>query len=284
MTTQTYSSRALIEVAGPQAQPSGFGLYSAATVIDAVDTKIREGIRFIDEIAGGAAAFALNCPPSFAIATDDLNQAGRLWVEAPAFGVSAGVKVDHLEGLGTDELVKLARTRLSLQESQAAEAAFWTGKDAAGAVTNAPSLVSAATTVLGGGAVSLATGLGLLEEWIGQQGGSVGVIHGARHLLGTLNSLHVRSDGGKLRTLTGTPVALGTGYTGSSPAGVARTAGTSWLYVTGPVLAMRAPVTDVPNDPRLATDRTSGLTKVAAVRFLSIAHAVGAAAVQINLA
>lgn len=272
----TFLNEPLVEVSGPAAQPSGFGLYSAAAVLDA---KIRHGVRFLDEIAGAASSFAIDCPPTFSLATDSLDEE-RLWVEAPAFGISAGVGADHPLGLGVAEMQALARTRLALQESSSVEAAFWTGKDAAGNPTGAPALAAAqqlATTP-----VSLGVGLGMLEEWIGGATGALGTIHAARHLIGSLTSLHVRRDGAKLRTLVDTFVAAGTGYDGTGPDGT-RAAGTSWLYATGPVQVLRSPVLDLPSDPRLGMDRATDHTKIHAVRNVAVGYTVGAVAVPVTL-
>lgn len=272
---QTFLNAPLLEVAGPTAQPSGFGLYAAAAVIDS--SNVREGVRWLDNLSVGAASFHVDCPPTFQLASDG----APLWVEAPAFGVSAGVAVDHPLGLGIAELADLARAGLALQESSAVEAAYWTGKAADGTATAAPALATGATT-LTTAAVSLGYGLGLLEEWIGQHTGAQGVVHAPRHLVGSLTSLQVRRDGGKLRTLVDTPVAAGTGYPGTGPDG-SRAAGTTWLYATGPVQAIRGPVQDWPADPRMAMDRATDHTAVHATRLVSVGHAVGVAAVQITL-
>ena len=50
------------------------------------------------------------------------------------------------------------------------------------------------------------------------------------------------SPTGPLRTLAGNLVVPGVGYTGSSPAGAAPAAGTSWIYATGAVFGFRSAV------------------------------------------
>lgn len=272
--SQTFLDAPLGEVTGPAGQPAGFGLYSVAPPIDAT---LRYGVRFLDEVASTASSFPIDCPPTWELATDGPPS----WVEAPVFGVSAGLGVDHILGLGVDELRKLARTRLALQESAAVESVYWTGKTAGGDDAGVPSLAGTAET-LSASAVSLAVGLGLLEEWIGAHTGALGVIHAARHTVGTLLAAGVHRDGARLRTLVDTPVAVGTGYPGTGPAGT-RTAGTSWLYATGPVQVMRDGVLDLPTDPRVAVDRAVGAVAIHAVRYVSVAHTVGAAAVPITL-
>lgn len=352
---QTFLNAPLVEVAGPTPQPAGFGLYSVAPIIDAGDTGVREGVRWLDNISGSTASFAVVANNRTALAADGAPP----WVEVPAFGVSAGIGVDHPLGLGVEELRALVRTRLALQESQSVEAAYWTGKDSHGTATGSASLAgttsraltdvattassttissatgftsadrgaavtggsipagaiitsvpSATTAVLSaaptataaavsvtvarpnagvlnptpGAAVSFAQGLGLLEQWVGSANGAVGIIHAPRTVLGTMTGLHVRSDGGKLRTLVGTLVAAGTGYTGCGPSGAAPATGTTWLYATGPAQVLRSPVLDLPADPRLAVDRSSDATKILAERYVAVGHDVGAAAVLVNLA
>jgi hypothetical protein len=267
----------LLEVTGPAGQPSGYGLYSVTPPTDATDVHARGGVRWLDEVGGTAAAFAIDCPPTFTLPTEG----EPVWVESPAFGVAAGLALEHPLGVGLAQVQRLARTRLGLQESFAVERAYWTGV-AGGDPTGAPHLAAATgAQVLSATPVSVARGLGMLEEAIGLFTGAIGVIHGARHMVGSFPDL--TEKGGRLTTKVGTQVALGTGYPGTGPDGT-RAAGVSWLYATGPVLVLRSPVIDVPSEPWMAFDRATDRTAVHAVRFVSVGHAAGLAAVPVNLA
>jgi hypothetical protein len=94
-----------------------------------------------------------------------------------------------------------------------------------------------------GTATDLSTGIGLLENWIASQYGSLGVIHMTRGaaLVG-LGAYVLDVTGGRLMTRLGTPVAAGAGYPGTSPTGATPAAGTSWLFASPAVFGYRSEV------------------------------------------
>lgn len=142
-----------------------------------------------------------------------------------------------------------ATAHLLAREESRVEQALWTGD-----LGNTPTLKGA--TTVAGTAVDVATALGALESYIASQYGSQGVIHLTRQaaLVGLQNySLDVK--GGSLSTRLGTPVIAGAGYDGSSPAGAAAAAGTSWAYVTPPIFGYRSDVFTSSNRPGDLLDR-----------------------------
>jgi hypothetical protein len=86
--------------------------------------------------------------------------------------------------------------------------------------------------------------LGLLENFIAQTYGSMGIIHmsrGAAMVLTNNGMLQVR--GSRLTTMVGTPVAAGGGYPGTGPTGApAVPALTAWIYATPAIFGYRSEV------------------------------------------
>jgi len=102
---------------------------------------------------------------------------------------------------------------------------------------------AASPLVTGGEDVDVA--LGQLESNLASCYGGQGVIHIPYFALPTFTSRMLvlpESPNGPLRTLAGNLVVPGVGYTGSSPAGAAPAAGTSWIYATGAVFGFRSEV------------------------------------------
>lgn len=162
--------------------------------------------------------------------------------------------------VGNPEALKVATTALAQSEAYQVERAFWTGvvdgqmvafphlaANAAMSDAQGYLLQTAATTIVTGAAVDIATGLGLLEQQLANCYNGVGVIHVPMKALPTLDAWGlVKAVNGQLRTLNGNLVAAGAGYTGSSPAGVAPIPGESWFYATGAVFMYRGDVKTFP--------------------------------------
>jgi hypothetical protein len=265
----------LLSVAEPTPEAAGFGLYSAAVVVDSEDPHAQSGVTWELSSCGVAGAFPIACPADYTL---DVRQ-GLDYVEAPPFGVNAGLECKPV-GTPLDQLRDLVATRLRLSEQWAVERTYWTGDVLP---DGAPRLAAGGdVTVLAGAPVKPAVGIGLLEEAIGNMTGAVGVIHAPRVAIGALGG-HVSEARGALRTKLATRVAFGTGYPGTGPAGEARTNGSTWLFATGPVQVVRSPVMHIPNDPRDALDRETNDARLQAVRIVSVGHACGLVAVPIDL-
>jgi hypothetical protein len=268
----------LFGVAEPTPQPVGYGLYSAATVLDPADPKAQNGVQWEPSTCGVASPFKVRCP------TPDPLPAPNGWpvVQAYPFGVGAGVACKTV-GISTADLRDRARNLLRLTEEHAVEFGYWTGQFYDPSV---PGMYLAHTdaTVLSVTPVAPKAALGMLEDAIGDMTGAVGVIHAARHAVGVLASdMGLRQQGGRLLTILDTPVAAGAGYPGTGPDGT-RPAGTSWLYATGAVQVVRGPVQDLAPNPRDSLDRSTNDARVHAVRLVSPGHNCGVVAVPINLA
>jgi hypothetical protein len=118
-------------------------------------------------------------------------------------------------------------------------------------------LSDASATILNSGtALSPKRALALLEHSIGlaSDGGEQGVIHMTRDVAALLasNSNMLFHDTGKehLQTMGGTPVIVGSGYSGTGPdeaTGATATATNKWIYATGTVRTFVGNI-DVVND------------------------------------
>lgn len=96
----------------------------------------------------------------------------------------------------------------------------------------------AAAQVVTSAAVSPDQALYLLEQAISSAPlGNSGVIHMTRDVASALDN-KLQDDNGKLHTRLGTPVSVGSGYTGDGPegaTGAAASATNKWMYATGSV-------------------------------------------------
>lgn len=147
--------------------------------------------------------------------------------------------------LGQDRFARALR-QLDGISQHACEVEFWDGAITQGETLGNPYLTDAASvTILNSGtALSARRAVALLEHYIGQTsaGGEQGIIHMTRDtaalLSSTSNMLFHDKDKEHLQTVGGTPVAVGSGYSGNGPVGETGATATDtnkWIYATGTV-------------------------------------------------
>lgn len=97
-------------------------------------------------------------------------------------------------------------------------------------------LKTADTDVISAGTFSVVDALGIVEDYIAEQGAGQGLIHVDRFGAARLaNTRGVKPDEDfHLWTAQGTPIVNGGGYSRTGPTGQAVTGSQFWLYVTGP--------------------------------------------------
>jgi hypothetical protein len=138
---------------------------------------------------------------------------------------------------GASDLAEQAQAVLDATASLGVEQGLASGVD--GSIN--PFFGDANLTVLGGAAVSAATGLAYLENAIGATGRK-GMIHATPATVSVL-SLDKVDPHGSLETANGTPVVSGDGYIGSDPVAEASPdTGQDYMYATGPVEVRLGPV------------------------------------------
>ncbi len=158
--------------------------------------------------------------------------------------------------MGLDRIARLKR-QIEGVTQRAMEIELWDGAIRKGESLANKALSDASATVLNSGtALSPKRALALLEHSIGQasDGGEQGVIHMTRDVAALLasnsNMLFHDKDKEHLQTMGGTPVIVGSGYSGTGPdtvTGATASATNKWIYGTGTVRTYVGNV-DVVND------------------------------------
>jgi len=158
------------------------------------------------------------------------------------------IEVDETRStLGFSGIDRIARITRQLEgvTQKALEAELWDGAIRIGESHDNKALIDSTATILNSGtALSSRRAIALLEHAIGSNSpaGEQGVIHMTRDtaaLLANDGSLFYGTNGkDHMRTVGGTPVIVGSGYSGAGPTGAAnRTASATnkWMYATGTV-------------------------------------------------
>ena len=155
---------------------------------------------------------------------------------------------DYRSTLGLNGEDRFARVLRQLEgiSQHACEVEFWDGAIADGESLSLPYLTRAfgATIVISGCGLCSGGGVGVVGVVIGQMSaaGEQGIIHMTRDtaalLSSTSNMLFHDKDKEHLQTVGGTPVVVGSGYSGNGPSGATgatATATNKWIYATGTV-------------------------------------------------
>lgn len=197
--------------------------------------------------------------------------------------------------VGVAEAARYASDALAQSEGWQVERAVWTGL-AAGQPVVFPHLAAdadredplghtlqtAASVVVTGAAVDVATGLGLLEAELANCYNGVGIVHVPVKVLPTLDAHGlVRDRNGVLKTLNGNVVVVGGGYPGTSPAGVAPATNESWIYATGAMFMYRSQPRYT--ELRDSLDRSSNTVKYIAERTYVLGWGCCHAAVLVDI-
>jgi hypothetical protein len=166
---------------------------------------------------------------------------------------------EQISTLGFTALDRMARISRQLEgiTQKAMELELWDGAVRIGAAHANPALTSSSATVLNSSlAMTPSRALAILEYQIGlvSDGGEQGVIHMTRDVAAVLASksqmLFHEIGTDYLKTFGGTPVIVGSGYSGNGPVGALGAAASDinkWIYATGNVRTYVGQV-DVVND------------------------------------
>lgn len=271
-------------VVGAVRQPLPYGLFSTLSLRAAGADRWESGVTWEPEtcskadgiqqlqVTGGAIGTTIGLPKTL---TKNLTLPSSQ-PAASAFTIYGHFNASPV-GWTVDEARARAVSHLQNREEARVEQAFWTGD-----LVNTPTLQGA--TVIGVGTTDVVGGLGLLESYIASNYGSLGVIHMTRASATALLARYaLEAKGGRLTTLLGTPVAAGSGYPGTSPAGVAAAAGTQWMYVTPAMFGYRSEIFDSSNVAGDLFDRgLNNLYAVAERSYLLGFDPCGVAAVLVD--
>lgn len=242
----------------PRRQPMPFGIFTVVDERPVDDPHLLQGVEY-QPLCGGAGTTFDYCVtggpgPGF------YPTASRQMRAATPFTVFSELQCSPV-GDTWDQAYKDVTDILATTEQYQVERALWTGEVgglanqmyphlAANAAVTAPIVAGGLTTTLqtqavivSGGPVSAATGIGLLEGALGACYDGVGVLHVPETAIPALANLNmIFRDGKNLRTHNGNLVVAGAGYTGTSPAGVSPTPGTTWMYATGQFFLYRGSI------------------------------------------
>lgn len=226
-------------VDGITRQPLPFGLLSVLTPRTTADVHWQNGTQWealgCDPVSGigdpecaDSEEETIGLPKSF--------QRGGLLGEASAFTVygsyvctPVGHTVQYAQDRATEHLLAREQARV--------EQAFWTGD-----LGNTPNL-RGATDQNPSGAADPVAAVGLLEDFIAETYGSLGVLHMTRAVANAaIAAGSVLVSGSRLLTNLGTLVVAGAGYDGSSPAGAPAADGESWVYATPALVGYQSEV------------------------------------------
>ena len=176
--------------------------------------------------------------------------------EIKPFFIEIDETISTLGFLGTDRIARITR-QMEGATQHAMEHELWNGTVREGESHDNKSLTASTSTVLNSGAaLSARRALALLEHSIGTTShfGEQGVIHVTRDVASLLasNSNMLMHEEGKdhLQTFGGTPIIIGSGYSGNGPDGntnAAASATNKWIYATGTVRTFVGNI-DVVND------------------------------------
>jgi len=159
--------------------------------------------------------------------------------------------------LGLDRTERLKR-QLEGVTQKALERELWNGDIRVAESHDNKALIDGATVLNSGTALSPKRALALLEHTIAttSHAGEQGIIHATRDVIALLSSnsqmLFHNKDKDHLQTMGGTPVIVGSGYSGQGPVSVddgseTPSATNKWIYATGTVRVYLGDV-DVVND------------------------------------
>ena len=281
-------------VAPPAVEPVRYGLLSVSIVADDIDPHWQTGVQWESFSCEAASCMGVDC--SAPAGSPKTPRNGETTVEVTPFAVYGSYQCSPV-GRPWDEAQQRALTHLLTGEQRAVE-----GNVLTGACGNTPYLANytdgltpeqtvnlspAATNGNDGVAVVAVDGFAILEGWLGENYGSVGVIHAPRAIAPYVED-YVHRQGSMMETSLGTLVAFGGGYDGANntaPDGTATPPGEAWLYASGrPVIRRSEPFT-YPEPQQAGGGLDKGLNDLTflAERMYAVGWDCNAAAVRVLL-
>jgi hypothetical protein len=238
MTVTTSVAPALVEPA--TATPFPYGLFSVVPFRASADGRWQGGVIWETNACGQPLGVIgpFNCEdPSATVGLPkDLSHTLQTG-EATPFTVYGSFKCSPA-GWPPATAQSKATERLNTREEYQAEWAVWTGD-----LGNVPNFEADATDLGGGGVLTPSAGLALLEDWLSDFVGSLGVIHMSRGVAEVLLGRQLlKATGSSLTTQVGTPVVAGSGYPDTGPGGAGGQPGEAWIMASPPMFGYRSEV------------------------------------------
>jgi hypothetical protein len=252
-------------VVAPAIEPSDYGLFS---VVKPEDTTLADEDRWIRTFAQewdtslySAKNYDDTDTTSASVAS---NATPTRFLQIKPFFIEVEEQISTFGYTALDRFERISR-QLKGVTQKAVEQELWDGAIREGASHAALALSASTATVLNSGtALSAAKALALLDFKIGSTSpcGEQGVIHITRDVLSLLSNSYMQFhvEDGRLETISGTPIIVGSGYSGTGPTGATGATATDankWMYATGAVQVYVGNV-DVVNDSNGQAYNVSG--------------------------
>ena len=240
-------------VEAPQIDPADYGLFAVAKPEDSSneDRWIRGFAQEWQTSLYSAKLWDSTDTTSDNVASD---ATPVYYTEIDPFFVEVEEVLSTFGFLGLDRIQRI-KNQLEGVTQKAVEQELWDGAIRQTETHDNKALSSASATVLNSGtALNAARALALLDFEIGAASpcGEQGVIHMTRDIAALLSSNYMlfHSADGRIETVSGTPIVVGSGYSGTGPTGATGAAASAinkWMYGTGTVKTYVGKI-DVVND------------------------------------
>jgi hypothetical protein len=242
-------------VVAPAIDPADYGLFSVAkpapTTLPDEDRWIRTFAQEWDTGIFSAKNWDDTDTTSSTIATDSTP---ARHTQIKPFFIEVEEYISTFGYTALDRFERISRQIEGITQ-KAVEQELWDGAVRQGETHDNLALSAASATILNSGtAMSAAKALALLDFKIGSTSpcGEQGVIHMTRDIAGLLSASYMlfHKEDGRIETISGTPVIIGSGYSGAGPTGATGATATDankWMYGTGTVEVYVGKV-DVVND------------------------------------
>lgn len=279
-----------LEVPGPKFYANRYGLLSIAEPITPEDGHWEGGITWDDDLCSEVHSTIEFCPIPVTGFAPKITDRDFQSCCADPFLIYGTYDCPPV-GKTAREAFNIAEKRLSNREEREVERVFWTGITEDGQEIN-PSL-QAGNTECGsapinltpqGGPVGVVQSMAVLESALGDCAPGTGVIHANYGLASFLaSSMLIYQHDEAWFTVTGQRLAIGAGYPGTGPNNVPATAGTTWVYATGPVVVYRSEIFLTPERFREAFDAKLNSVQVYAERVYAVGWSCCLFAIQVAL-
>lgn len=247
-----------------------YGLFSVVTPERLSDPHAwAGGVEWEFDLCTSLEAFTDQCPPNHTNSVEkDLE-----FCRADPFIVKSSFQCS-VGGKSVKDAVDIANRRLYFWEEHKVEEIFWSGQTANGSIN--PSLAFGNDTCdiepeIIGSNLSPISAFAVLEEALTDivpGGGIIHVPHGLASYLA--DKKLIKEDNGVYFSPTGTPVVIGSGYSGTGPGNIVPDTGTTYIYATGPMAIWRSDVIQNPEDVFDGIDRYINNVTVFVERFYAV--------------
>lgn len=279
-----------LEVPGPKYTPSRYGLLTVVDPITPEDGHWEGGITWDDDICSNVHSSSEYCPIPISGFTPKIMDRDFQSCCADPFLLYASYDCPPI-GKTAKDAFSIAEKRLNIREERELEKTFWTGLTEDGVQVN-PSL-SFGNSECGSapidltsvsGPVGVVASMAVLESALGDCVPGAGVIHANYGLASFLasNFLITQKEDAWF-TVTGQRLAIGAGYPGTGPGNIAATAGTTWLFATGPIAIYRSEIFLTPEKFKEAMDVKLNSVQIYAQRVYAVGWSCCLFAIQVDL-